>query len=452
MTTVPATQPLVYETPALEPRKLSRRLGKDVWALGDQVLISGTNFVTMILAARGLHPAAFGAFTLVYSALLFANIFQSTLVTQAHNVLGTARSGADYVRYTTSTAVSQLMIILAEVAIAASVAILAWKQGWEAAPLLIALVPAIVGYQIQEFLRRVLYTEGRFAAAFCIDLLSYGAQATLLATLWLLAEDELSGARILYIIATTTTLSAVVGFWLIRRSLAWSWTWDALKENWRFGRWLAGADILQWCSSINVYLYLAAGLLGTTASGELKAAQVLFGPARIFAFQLVNVLPMKFSRTLAAGGNAALHRRVKGVYAWFAPLSGGYCLLVAVFAAPLLRLIYGPDYTGSAAILVLFSACAFVNYMELVVSAAMTAKRQTHWAFVGYVCSAGLALLLAWPLLNAMGIKGAVIGMIVTSVVVVAVFWQAYVRNVLCAAEEKLVDRGVELKTQEAVH
>ena len=144
MTTATATQPLAYETPKLEPRQRSSLLGKDVWALGDQVLISGTNFVTMVLAARGLHPAAFGAFTLVYSALLFANILQSTLVTQAHNVMGAARSGSDYIRYTTSTAVSQLMIGAAEGAIAAIVALVAWQQGWGAAPMLIALVPAIV--------------------------------------------------------------------------------------------------------------------------------------------------------------------------------------------------------------------------------------------------------------------------------------------------------------------
>src|SRR5688500_7097536 len=212
MTTATATQPLAYETPKVEPRKRSGLLGKDVWALGDQVLISGTNFVTMILAARGLHPEAFGAFTLVYSALLFANIFQSTLVTQAHNVLGAARSGADYVRYTTSTAVSQLMIIAAEAAIAGAVAMLAWLQGWEAAPMLIALVPAIVAYQIQEFIRRVLYTEGRFTAAFFNDLLSYGTQTILIASLWLAGEGELTGPRILYIIATTTTIGAVVGF------------------------------------------------------------------------------------------------------------------------------------------------------------------------------------------------------------------------------------------------
>src|SRR5690348_16921655 len=81
--------------------------GRSFWALADQVLISATNFVTMILVARGLTKHAFGEFSLVYSGLLFANLLQTGLITQPHNVLGATRFGRaqrDYVRYTASTA------------------------------------------------------------------------------------------------------------------------------------------------------------------------------------------------------------------------------------------------------------------------------------------------------------------------------------------------------------
>ena len=62
---------------------------RSIWGLADQLLISFTNFATMILVAQGLHDAGkFGIFTLVYSAMLFANILQFALVTQPHNVLG----------------------------------------------------------------------------------------------------------------------------------------------------------------------------------------------------------------------------------------------------------------------------------------------------------------------------------------------------------------------------
>src|SRR5438067_291702 len=87
------------------PRRAAARqagwFGRNVWALSDQVLISGTNFATSVLVARELGPAGFGTFTVVYGALQFANILQSTLVSQPHNVLGATRGGDDYNVYTT---------------------------------------------------------------------------------------------------------------------------------------------------------------------------------------------------------------------------------------------------------------------------------------------------------------------------------------------------------------
>ena len=80
------------------------------WAVADQMAISAANFVTVVLLARGLSQADFGYFTLVYSVLLFANSLQAGLVTQPHNILGATRRGTDYCRYTTSTAVSQLVL------------------------------------------------------------------------------------------------------------------------------------------------------------------------------------------------------------------------------------------------------------------------------------------------------------------------------------------------------
>src|SRR5688572_19593946 len=70
-------------------------VGKGAWGLADQMLISLTNFVTMVFLARGLGPAAFGVFVLVYTVMQFANGLQSALIIQPHNVLGATRAGAD---------------------------------------------------------------------------------------------------------------------------------------------------------------------------------------------------------------------------------------------------------------------------------------------------------------------------------------------------------------------
>ena len=120
---------------------------------------------------------------LVYNVLLFVNLLQISMISQPHNVLGSGRGkGAGYRSYTASTAAEQLALTFFEVIIALAFVVIAHFRGWECEALLLALVPAIAAWSLQEFFRRILYTEGRLAAAFLNDVISYGGQAA-----WIIA-------------------------------------------------------------------------------------------------------------------------------------------------------------------------------------------------------------------------------------------------------------------------
>lgn len=413
----------------------ARRLVKDAWAVADQALISGTNFVTMVLVARGLgSPAEFGTFTLVYSALLFANILQVALVTQPHNVLGTSRLGEAYARYTTSCGIAQLLLVLLEGSIALIAAAIAWQAHWSAAAMLVALVPSIIFWQLQEFVRRVLYTEGRHAAAFANDLISYGGQTVVIGALWLLDVLEgrgliathyswLTGSNALYALAATSALAAIVGVWQIRGSLSRHVTLSALGENWHFGKWLAGAEVLSWCSSLHMYLYLAAAIVGTAASGDLKAAQILFGPMRVVAYYLDTVLPIRFARTLAQGGEGAMYQGLRRVLTRVAGPLAGYCVLVALFARPLLRVTFGNQYVGASTVLMLYSGYALLTYLQMIVAASLKARRQTRFIFVGSACGVVVALAAGWGFITVFGTNGVILAMIATAIVVTTLYF-----------------------------
>jgi O-antigen/teichoic acid export membrane protein len=428
------------------PARAARRGAKDAWAIADQALISGTNFLTMVLVARALGPSDFGTFTLVYSALLFANILQVALVTQPHNVLGTGRRAGEYPDYTASCGVAQLLLVLAEAAIALFAGLVARQAHWPAAGLILALVPSIVAWQLQEFIRRVLYTEGRYAAAFANDLISYGGQTLVIGALWLLdvlasrgsitaGHRWLTGESALYALAVTSAAAVGVGIWQIRGSLSRRITLAALRENWQFGKWLAGAEILTWCSSIHMYLYLAAALLGTSATGDLKAAQVLFGPTRVLAYFLDTVLPIKFAQTLSAGGEVAMHQKLRRVLARVAGPLAAYCLLVALLARPLLRLSFGAQYAGAATVLALYSGYAMLTYVQMIIAAALKAKRQTHLIFLGSVWGVVVSLAASWGLIMVFGTNGVLVAMMITAVVVTALYFFASRRGLSEARE-----------------
>ena len=95
--------------------------------------------------------------------MLFANILQFALVTQPHNVLGVTRHGEEYRRYTTTTGLVQLLLALLLGVVAAIVAGGARIKQLPITPQL-DRAHCFVNrcfWQLQEFIRRVMYTWGR---------------------------------------------------------------------------------------------------------------------------------------------------------------------------------------------------------------------------------------------------------------------------------------------------
>jgi O-antigen/teichoic acid export membrane protein/thymidylate kinase len=415
-----------------------------VWALSDQVLISGTNFATGVFTANALaeNKSEFGIFSSIYALLLFSNIFQSTLITQAHNVIGATRLGRAYQRYTSSTAAAQIAIILVQVILAVVAAIVAHSRGWDAAPMLVALVPSIIFWQLQEFLRRALYTEHRYTAAFINDVVSYGGQALLIGLAYAAHANwgwSFTGALALYLLAVTSAAAVGLGLWQLRHSFAPEVNARDIEENWHFGKWLLGGELMGWASSLHMQVWWAALLLGTAVSADLRAVQILFGPTRVIAFFLGTILPIRFSRTLHTRGVDALRSQVTYVYKLLAPMAGVYCLLLALFPKFLLHLIYRRQYASdeAASVLVLFAGAQFISYMQMVVASALTASRQTRFIFAASAWGCGIALIASPLCIHLFGANGAIVSIIATYLVVTALLAHAY-QNYLHVGETSL--------------
>jgi O-antigen/teichoic acid export membrane protein len=399
--------------------------GRNIWGLADQLLISATNFVTMALVIKGLpDAAAFGKFSLVYSTLLFANIIQCSLVTQPHNVLGATREGEAYRRYTSATAMVQLILVGALALVSGMMAAGAALHGAAATGLLIALIPSIIAWQLQEFVRRVLYTEGRLGGAFVNDIISYGGQMIVIGVLDYL--HILTGPLAMYALAVTSMAGVVVGIWQIRTSLSRHIDRAAIAENWHFGKWLAGSDILSWCSSMYLYMYLLAAIVGAQAAGILRAAQFLFGPARVFSFFLQTILPIRFARTLAREGGSSLHKQLIKGFGMVIVLLGPYCLILAAFPRPILMKVCKPEYAQYSEVLSLYAISAMLSYITMVITSALTAKRLTRDIFLGNVYGSIVAVALSWLFIQRLAVMGATLCMILTGIVVLAYYVYRY--------------------------
>jgi O-antigen/teichoic acid export membrane protein len=418
-------------------RSGSQRLGRllagqglraGVWALADQILISASNLATTVLLARALGPSEFGVFAVAYTVLLLGNSLQSALVTQPHNVLAATRQGEDYVRYTTATAIGQATFTVVVVFLILAMAAISAAVDYGRPFLLVAVAATSATWQAQEFARRVLYTEGRLRDAFWNDLISYGGQPLLI--VFLSRGDRLHDTTALYAIAATSAAAAALGGWRLRSSMARHGDLSALRENWRFGKWLAGGEIALWFSS-QIYIYVSALILGPTGVGVLRAVQTIFGPMRLIVFALNTILPIQFARALAKEGTPGLHARLKQAHLFVGLAVGCYAVSVALLAGRLMGAFFGDDYAGHGLELALYAGFIALMFPELIIGAALKAKRLTRHIFFGHAIASLIAILFGWVLVATLGVVGAVIGMGLAGVVRTYLFWRAYQQSEL---------------------
>ena len=210
---------------------------------------------------------------------------------------------------------------------------------------------------------------------------------------------------------------------------------DAVR-NWHFGKWLLGSELLTYFSSLPMYMNLVGLLVGEAASGQLKAAQTLFGPARVISFYLATVLPIQFVRHLHAGGPAAMHKQLKRTALQVLPGLLAMCVLIALFAAPLLA-IFGRDFASQPRVLAMYAVVAFFTYGQMVLIAALTARHFTRVVFFSSAWGAVATLLFGYGLTRLLGVDGALIGMILTSLVMTATYWLGYQRSLSQPYQEK---------------
>lgn len=405
-----------------------RRLGRDVlhvgaWGACDQAVISASGFITTVLLARSVGPTEFGTFTLVYMLLLFANSLQSALITQPQSVLGATRQGDAYARYVSSIAAGQLVLSLALGLLTWIVAAAAAWAGLEFAHLLGVVAPAIVAWQLQEFVRRTFYTEGRPRLALANDLVSYGGQAALIVILW--QAGSLTPHTAFYALIGTSTLAAIWGLWLIRGVLVPVIERGAFGENLKFGKWLLGASLTQWTSS-QLNPILIATFASVAETGIFRAVLVVMGPTHVLINGMHNWFAPGAARAFAGGGDEALQGFMVRVCALTMPLMVGYCVLVSVFAGPLLGFLLGLEYAQYGWLLAMLALAYLLTFTAVPMAIALQARGESAPLFQANLWSTVIMLTAGVAAVRALGVFGAALGSVMHGVVENIVLWRCY--------------------------
>jgi O-antigen/teichoic acid export membrane protein len=396
----------------------------------DQGLISLANFLATVILARAASPTELGVYGVGFTALRLVRAVQEGIAIQPINTFGPGLDEMAFRQYATRTSLIQILFSLAS---SAGVALLGWaltELGNDTAgPAVFSLWFVFLFWQLQEYVRRMLYARGQVRSAVINTSLSNGLRLFLM--LWFFGSVQLDGVRSLDAIAWGSLAALIPGLWQTRRFWSFQslWDWKGLLEtwqkNWGFGRWLLGGNLANWIA-VEFYPVLTAGLISFAAAGAYRALQNLVAPIHLLLRATDTFLTPRAARLYEAGGLPALKRSLRLTYLITGLPILGLLIMGLLFPRPILFILYGDtyiDYSQGMSLMAVFYALWF-SYWPLQTGLKATKKSRpifiANMAAIAAMFTAGIWMIYRY------GVYGTIGGQILNSAIVAVILWAAW--------------------------
>jgi O-antigen/teichoic acid export membrane protein len=264
------------------------------WSLIDQGIVSLGTFLINIILARHLSPHDYGLFTILFAAIFLVQTVTGSLVFYPLSVRGGAADGEERMRFILNAVVFATIISIL------TSFVLALFSNTVLDPRLIVCAPAFYfARQIQETLRRGLFTQFRHRDAILGDFISYIGPCILLA--FLMRRHEVSLETAFFAMAATTFLAIIVQ--LAQGSVLWTppiQLHKIARDFWDLGKWSFTSNVATRIQE-QILPFLLAATAGPSAAAGLQASLNITNVSNPIIAGLSNVIPQATARASERG-------------------------------------------------------------------------------------------------------------------------------------------------------
>ncbi len=393
----------------------------------DQGVISLSNFLATILLARNVDPTQLGVYGVGFITLRLVRAVQEGLIVQPMNVFGASMDLDEFRPYATSTSLFQIGLALVS---ALAVAVCGWiltdLGNDTAGPTLFALWFSFLFWQLQEYMRRMLYTRGMVLHALVNSIISNAVRFALM--IYLVSQGRLSGIAGLDAIAWGALVVMLPGIWFTRHF----WTRkiidlrDTWTRNWIFGRWILGGTLTNWVA-VEFYPILAAGLISFAAAGAYRALQNLVAPVHLLLRAIDTFLTPRAAKLYAKSGTSALTRTLRSIYLAMGIPVIGLLIVAIIFSEQFLQLVYGNTYAAykdGVVLMALFYALLFA-YWPL--QSIFKAAQQSRPIFMANILAIISMFTIGVLAIRNWGVYGTIAGQALNALVINIVLWGVWI-------------------------
>lgn len=395
---------------SLRIERLQRWSSQGFWAILDQALFALSNLLINVLLARSLTQAEYGAFVTGYTALMFASVAHTSLLSEPMQIFGAQkyRDGFSHYLRVLCRYHWQLMGLMS--AILAVLAVGLWVQGHPVIAQSMAGLALAGPFILLAWLaRRACYPvlRPRWAAtAGLANIVVIVGGTTMLASL-----DQLSvfSAQLLAGVAAlcAATLMLVPLGRVTQAPMSAEMRATVWPTHWRYARWSGSGGVANWFAGYVYYLALPVWG-GLAAAGGMRALTNLVMPVlqsdAALSTLLVPVLVGNRSRP------DRFRRIVIGSVGAFAVEAIVYWLLLVLVGQQVLAWLYEGAYQFDVSVLMLLGLMPICAALLNVFGAALLARERPEALFWAMAASAVFAGTLGVAAVASYGVTGAVLG------------------------------------------
>ncbi|MDQ9169713.1 lipopolysaccharide biosynthesis protein [Oxalobacteraceae bacterium R-40] len=375
----------------------------------DQVIVSGSNFFTLIYLARHLDVANYGFFSLAMLAMLFLANMQRALITRPLDILGAAEK-ADLV-------LDRLLVLLKALWIAIPVAIVVLGalslQFFPDFYLFLSCACYLLCFLLQEMIRRYWYTINRIQNAVRSDFISYCGQLVIIVGMnywW-----EISAYSAFLVMAATSLAAFLFDIRTIdfpgragRISLK-----EISRQHWSISKWLVLTVITIW-SAGQIYPLLIASM-GPAAVATFTACGNILRAGSLVMQTVDNYLPSRAASLMKEKGANEFRRHL--VQTFVLTIAGGavFVLVIYVFALEILHVVYAGNYDHAVTVLRWMLPGALFTVIGMIFGAYSLAMADSRASFLANLAATAFTMTIGlWSIMK-FGLLGAAVASSLTA-------------------------------------
>lgn len=388
------------------------RLSPGAWAVADQGLFAGANFLLNILLARWLPPATYGAMVVGLAVLFALGAMHVAVLGEPLLVFGAGHFAGRRRAYLGAVMAGHWVVAAGVLAAMLAAGTVTARLGSADLGVALAGLGLCSPFVLLLWLaRRVCYLlqQPRWAAAAggAYLVLMLAAMALLRRWQWVTLPTAL---------AVIGGCSAVVSVGLVillrpdYRDVNLALLREAAAVHLRYGRWSVATNAMFFLSGQAV-LVLAGALLGLQASGLLRAIANLITPMHLISTAVATQLVPTLVRTERDVRKRAMWRPLLLLSA----VAAGYWLVLGILQRPLFELVYGGQYMPAAHLVWALGLTVVSGAAADITAAALRAGERPDLVFR---CFAGATLItvVGGPILiSTWAVSGAVVVMALSS-------------------------------------